>query len=163
VVGVSPTVEATVRREHAFCSAISEKFPEIRICGVRYGLADAVRSREVAMDFLREHGNLSAFFASDPFAVRGTLIALRASHDRSTKLIGVAQERDLLHWVNAGEIDALVVQDSFSMGREAVRILGDVMRGGYSGRRKIETRVALATKENLAEQGIRDLTVHRDV
>ncbi len=162
VIGVSPTVEAAVNRERAFISTIESHFPSIRIVVVRYGLSDAVRSREVVSDVLTQTPSISAFFASDTFAVRGTVIALRAHTHHGPKLVGVAQEIDLLPLIEHGLIDSLVVQDSYSMGNAAIRILGDVFHGGYNGPRVLQTQVALATKTNLNTAQIRDMTSRRD-
>lgn len=158
VLGVSPTVEAAVRRERAFTSSITSHFPGVRVAVVRYGLSDAVRTRELVSDLLGQSPRISAIFASDTFAVRGTLIALRGYAKIRPKLIGVAQETDLLPYVDRGLIDSLIVQDPYSMGRAAVRIIGDVLNGGYDGPRVIQTQVALATRENLNTAQIRELT-----
>jgi hypothetical protein len=51
----------------------------------------------------------------------------------------------------------MILQDPFSMGQHAVRILHAVLEASYSGPRTIETEVALATSENLERPGIRRL------
>lgn len=161
IVGVSPTVEAAVRRERAVTSVIGAKFPGIRIVEVRYGLSDHARSHEIVSEMLATRPHLAALFASDQFAVRGALIAIRAVGSRPFKLIGVAQERDLLDYVRQGSIDSLVVQDPYSMGRSAVEILGNALRGSYSGPARIQTRVAMATRENLTDTTIQELVFRR--
>ena len=158
VIGVSPTVEAAVLRERAFATAIRTHFPKMTLAAARYGLSDHVRSREIAAEILSGSPSVNAIFASDQFATRGALIALRNSDDRRrVKLIGVAQEVDLLSYLGNGEIDALVVQDPYAMGRSAVEILGQVLSGAYNGPRRIQTRVALATRDVLNSTQIQNL------
>lgn len=160
MIGVSPTVEPAVLRERAFTATIASRYPNIRIREAQYGLSDHVRSREISSDMLAAN-DLSAIFASDPFAVRGAFIALRAHNNRRVRLVGVAQEQDLLSYVERGLIDSLVVQDPYSMGRLAVQILGDLLRGDYRGPRRIETNVAIATSANLGTPAIRELVARR--
>ena len=161
IIGVSPTVEAAVQRERAFTTSIAARYPNIRILEAQYGLSDHVRSREICSDMLAARPNLNAIFASDPFAVRGAFIALRNRSNRQARLIGVAQEQDLLGYVEHGLIDSLVVQDPYSMGRLAVDILGDLLRGEYRGPTRIETKVAIATRANLGTPAIRELVSRR--
>ncbi len=156
ILGVSPTVEAAVARERAFAAHIAAKLPGIRIVEARYGLADHVRAREITADILRSRPGLGAIFASDQFSTRGAFIALRSLGSK-TRLIGVAQERDLLYYVEGGFIDALIVQDPYSMGRSAVDILGAELRGRYTGERRIQTRIAVATRDNLRQAAIQSL------
>jgi len=161
ILGVSPTVETAVRRERAFVTTMKSRFPNIRITDVRYGLSDHIRSREIASDILAARPGLSAFFASDSFATRGAFIALRNLTSRHTQLIGVAQEQDLLSYLGGGILDSLVVQDPYSMGVRSVEILGRALTERYTGPRRIETRVALATKESLSSAEVRDLVSRR--
>ncbi len=161
VVGVSPTVEAAVRRERAYAAVMASRFPGVRIVDIRYGLSDHVRSREITTDILADHPALDALFASDQFATRGALIALRTLKNHRVRLIGVAQEQDLLEYMRHGLIDSLVVQDPYSMGKFAVEILGSVFGGEYRGPARIQTRVAIATRECLNEPAIQQLVARR--
>ena len=157
ILGVSPKVEAAVQRERAFARVMTSRFPEIRIVEVRYGLSDHVRSREIVNDILDAHSSLNALFASDPFATRGALIAVRARKGCRMKLIGVAQETDLLNYVEQALIDSLVVQDPYAMGHSAVEILGEALGNGYKGPRRIQTRIAIASRDNVHTAAIQDL------
>jgi len=157
ILGVSPTLEASVQREQAFAAVIAAKFPGIRIVEVQYGLSDLARSRGIVADILTARPGLAAVFASDYFAVRGASAAIRDFKPRGARLIGVAQEFDLLDYIRRGFVDSLVIQDPYSMGKSAVEILGAALQGGYRGPARIQTRVALATRENLAGATIAEL------
>jgi ribose transport system substrate-binding protein len=150
ILGVTPTLEASVQREQAFAAVVAAKFPGIRIVEVQYGLSDLARSRAIVADILAGRPGLAAVFASDYFAVRGASAAIRDFKPRGVRLIGVAQEYDLLNYIRRGFVDSLVIQDPYSMGRSAVEILGAALQGRYRGPTRIQTRVALATRENLA-------------
>jgi ribose transport system substrate-binding protein len=158
ILGVTPTLEAEVQRERAFAGVIAAKFPGIRIVDVQYGLSDLARSREIVADILATRPALGAVFASDEFTVRGASAAIRHVRPRVVRLIGVAQEMELLDYIRRGFVDSLVIQDPYSMGKSAVEILGVALREPYRGPRRIQTRVALATRENLMSATIRELS-----
>lgn len=161
LLGVSPTIEPAVKRERAFSRAISRDFPRIRIADVRYGLSDYIRSRELVLDLLSRRPAIKALFASDSFGARGALAALRQPKSRRVRLVAVGQEGDMIEPLAQGLIDSLVVQDPYSMGQHAVRILHDVLEGSYTGPRIVETEVALATAVNLDDPNIRRLLADR--
>lgn len=163
VLGVSPTVEAAVKRERAFAGVIRASFPGIRIVDVRYGLSDHIRSREIVRDLIAARPTVEALFASDSFGARGAFAALRNFENRKVRLVAVAQEVDIVGYLRAGLIDSLVVQDSYSMGRRSVEILHAVLEGVYPGPKVIETSVALATAENLQSAAIQTLVAKRRV
>lgn len=161
VIGVSPTIQSTVMRERAFASAIHKNFPGINLV-VRYGLSDTVRSREIANEMLKADPQVGVIFASDQFATRGALIALRnLGEAHNVKLIGVAQERDLVSYLDRSEIDALVVQDPYSMGYRGVEIIGKALSGWYDGPKRIQTGTEIATREVLQSGRIQQLIRHR--
>jgi len=157
VIGVSPTVEGAVARERSFAQTLAGRFPALKIVEVRYGLSDTARAREMANEVLGTRPEVRGIFASDQGATRGALVAKRGHAGRPLALVGIAQENDLLDFMRQGELDALVVQDTFAMGQRAVEILGQAFQGEYRGPKRIVTTMALATRENLETDEIRAL------
>lgn len=157
IVGVSPTVESSVLRNQAFILKVTKAWPKIKIVDVQYGLSNPRRSQSLTTDLLAAHPHLRALFTSDAFATRGVFAALREAHNAQTvRLVGVAQEIDLLDQVRDGNLDALIVQDPFQMGYSAVQALEDP--NGRS--RTMQTQVVLATRENLDSASVRRLWSH---
>lgn len=159
IIGVSPTIEDAVMREQAFARTIAARFPQISLVDVQYGLSNSGRSRALTLDLLRDHPALSGIFASDEFATRGAVSALRQSDAQKTViLIGVAQEHDMLDEVRQGFIDSLVIQDPYRMGYLAVKDL--ISRPNGHSSPMIETGIALATRQNIDSPEIQQLVSH---
>lgn len=162
VVGVSPTVEAAVQRERGFAAALNARHPGVKIVDVRYGLSDHIRSRVIVRDMLNSRFAPDAIFASDSFGTRGAFGALHQAGSK-VRLVGVAQERDMVQQVRLGLIDALVVRDPYTMGSRAIEILADALRHRPIAQRRIETPVSVATRDNLSQPEIRSMVEWRNV
>ncbi len=163
VLGVSPTLEASMQRERSFAQTIAGKFPEIRITDLRYGLSDHIRSREMVQDIVASTPTIKAIFASDSFGGRGAFAALHSLKVRTVHLVAVAQEQDMLTYLAKNSIDALVVQFPYMMGLHAVEVLHDVIQNKHVGAKTVQTPIALATAGNLQEPFIRKLIEKRSV
>jgi ribose transport system substrate-binding protein len=72
-------------------------------------------------------------------------------------LIGFDATPDLLKEVREGAIDALVLQDPYRMGYDGVRTIIDA-RAGRTPARRIDTGVALLTRESIDRPEMQRLT-----
>jgi ribose transport system substrate-binding protein len=159
ILGVSPTIETTTRRERAFAQTISEHFPRIRLLDIRYGLGEHLRSFEIVRDICAAYPDVQLIFASDTMGTRGAYAALR--NRRPPLLVGVAQDSDLRDFVTEGLIDSLVVQSAYAMGRISVEMLVDQIEGRRARYPRVETPIALATRANARSVEILDLVDRR--
>ncbi len=159
ILGVSPTIETTTKRERAFARVIADNFPRIRILDIRYGLGEHLRSAEVVRDICVAYPTVQLLFASDSMGTRGAYAALR--NLPSVRIVGVAQDADLRQFVTAGLIDSLIVQAPYAMGRLAVEMLGNRIAGRSIGDAHVETEIALATRENVQSPEILRLVDRR--
>lgn len=160
IVGISPTVEISAQRAQAFIAKLTSTWPHIKIVDMQYGLSDPRRSESLTLDILAKHPALKAIFAIDAFATRGVYSGLKESNaEHRVRLVGVAQELDLLNQLRDGNIDALIVQDPYKMGYLAAKALENPTAHPHN----VNTRVALATHNNLDSSAIRSLWSHYGV
>lgn len=149
ILGVSPTMQGSTTTEQAFEREIENKFPAMTIEGVAYGLSDWERSMEATADLLGRYPRLNAIFATDGFATSGAASYLQQRHGASrVLLVGVGQEGDIMNAVRTGGVDALIMQDSKTMGYQAIRAIVDKTRHNAVPDR-IEVPVLLVDKSNL--------------
>ena len=129
VIGISPTLEATSEREHAFEQELRRR-SAIHVATTKYGLSDWARSRQATLDALHDAppGHpVRAIFASDEFATIGAMSALRGMHPRPV-LVGVGQEQDTMHALRNGEIDALLISSPFRLGEDAIETMNAALQ-----------------------------------
>lgn len=128
VIGVSPTLEVTSEREHAFEQELEQR-SKIHVVATKYGLSDWARSRQATLDALEEAppGHpVTAVFTSDEFSTLGALGGLRSLKNRPV-FVGVGQEPDTINALRHGEIDGLVVSSPQQLGTAAIETMHAVL------------------------------------
>ena len=147
IVAVEVGGASTMAREKGFEETIREKAPGIRILDKRYGNADVAQSLAVAENMMTAYPDLDALFASNESSAVGAAQAIKSRRSR-VKLVGFDSSPSLLADLKSGVIDALVVQDPFQMGYEAVMAAVEKLNGGTP--RKIQDiEPAVLTRQNL--------------
>lgn len=152
IVAVQVGVASTMAREAGFEETIKRDFPGITIVDKRYGNADFAQSLSVSENILTAHPKLSALFASNESSSVGASQALKGRKS-SVKLVGFDSSPTLILDVQSGVVDALVVQDPFKMGYEAVKSAFLKISGGTPERIQNLPPVVV-TKDNLSDPEI---------
>lgn len=153
---------STMDRERGFEETLSAEFPGIRKVAEQYSGSDVAKALAAAENMLTAHPDLDALFASAEPATVGAGRALRGRDlTGRVKFVGfdfsVPIEQDL----RAGVIDALIVQDPFNIGYQAVKaVLADI--AGETPQKQIDTPATVVTKENIDSPDIERL-VHPDL
>jgi len=152
IVACQPGAASTIAREQGFEDVIREKFSGIQIADKRFGMADFAKSLAVAENMLTAHPDADAMFASNETSSVGAAQALKGRQSR-TRLVGFDWSPTLLEDLRTGVIDALVVQDPFKMGYEAVMAAIEKLNGRTPV--KIQNLSArLVTRDNLNDPDV---------
>ncbi len=152
MVACQPGAASTLAREQGFEDVLREKFPGLRIADKRFGMADFAKSLAVAENMLTAHPDAEGMFASNETGSVGAAQAVKGRQSR-IKLVGFDWSPTLLEDLKSSVIDALVVQDPFRMGYEAVKAAVEKLNGGTPARiRSLPPR--LVTRENLNDPDV---------
>jgi ribose transport system substrate-binding protein len=152
-----PGGASTSLRESGFEQTIDKEFPNIRIGARQYGMGDRAKSRAVAENILTARPGLAGIFASSEAASIGTVQAIR-SRNLSGKVKLVAFDFSELHVdaLNDGTIDAMLVQDPFRIGYEAVKSLADKL-SGRTPQRRLDLPARMIVKSDLDKPDVKAL------
>jgi ribose transport system substrate-binding protein len=158
IIGVKKGSVSTDEREDGFRDTLQKEFPGITLVPIIfYGEANAAKSLHVAEDMLTAHPDLVGIFASNESSTVGAVNAIRQRNlAGKVTLVGFDATADLIRHVREGSIDSLVVQNPFKMGYEGVKTIVEKIDGKQPERR-IDTGVALLTKENVDTPDIQKL------
>jgi ribose transport system substrate-binding protein len=153
----APGSYSTMDRENGFKEVIAKTYPGIHIVAEQYSGGDRAKAMGVSEDILTVHGDLSGMFgSSEPCAV-GAAQALKARGlAGKVKLIGFDASEGLIKDLKDGVFDALVVQDPFKMGHEAVRTLADKL-AGKSPEKRLDLNAVVVTRADLEKPDIHAL------
>ena len=140
---------STTARENGFIETIGSDFSGIEIVDSPHGMDTVETALAAAEDVLTRNQELQGMFACNESTARGALRALESQgRAGSLTMIGFDSSEPLLQGLRAGNIDSLVVQNPFRMGREGVRAIVATLNGEEVADR-IDTGVELVTAENI--------------
>ena len=162
VVKMVPGSASTTQREKGFEETLSREFPEIQILAEQYCMSDRARALAVSENMLTAHPDLNGMFAS---AEPGTIGAAKALRDRGlaekVRMVGFDFSETIEKDLKDGVLDALVVQDPFNIGYEAVKTIVAKLNGETPAKR-IDSPATIVTADNLSDPEI-DALVHPDL
>jgi len=148
---------STTARENGFMETLKKEFPGIEVVDDRYGMDTVETALSAAEDVLTRHKELDGIFACNESTSRGALRALESQgRAGAVKMIGFDAADALLKGLQAGRIDALVIQNPQAMGYRGVSSVVAAIRG-ESVKPRIDTGVELVTKDRLNSPEIRAL------
>jgi ribose transport system substrate-binding protein len=126
----APGSTSTMDRERGFEETLTKEFPKLVIAARQYGLSDRGKARAAAENMMTAHSDLKGMFcSSEPSAVGGALAVKARNLSGKLKLVTFDSSADLVEDLKGGAISAMVVQDPFRMGFEAVKSVLDKIEG----------------------------------
>lgn len=147
VLGVDPDVSGILERTNAFETSVASLYPGVHIVEERAAGFNIAEAQDIAEGVLERNPHLDVFLALNSATTRGAYLALkRRGLLKQVKL--VACEQDLVPPLLTGEIDSILVENTYEMGRLAVNAIARQMRGEPV---PALTRISpmLVTRENL--------------
>lgn len=148
---------STMERERGFEDAMAKEFPKIQIVQKQYGMSDRSKAMAAAENILTAHPNLDGIFGSTEPSSIGTALALK-SRGLSGKIKFVAFDaaEGMIEDLKGGTIDALVAQDPYRIGYQAVQTLVDKLNGKTPPKR-IDLSARVITKADLDKPEVQKL------
>ncbi|MDA0203972.1 MAG: substrate-binding domain-containing protein [Acidobacteria bacterium] len=153
---------STMQREKGFEDTLATEFPQIEKVAEQYCSSDVAKALAAAENILTAHPDLDALFASAEPATVGVGRALRGRNlTGKVKFVGFDFSEAIEEDLRAGVIDALIVQDPFNIGYQAVKaVLAKI--AGETPAKRIDTPATVVTGENVDTPEI-DRLVHPDL
>lgn len=126
----APGSASTMDREQGFEETVAKEFPGMRIVARQYGMSDRAKSRSAAENMLTAQADLAGIFGSAEPASIGAALAIKARNlSGKVKLVAFDSSESMVEDLKGGTIQAMVVQDPFRMGHDAVQTLVDKLAG----------------------------------
>lgn len=148
---------STMERERGFEECMAKEFPGIHIVQKQYGMSDRSKAMAAAENILTAHPDLDGIFASTEPSSVGTALALNSRKlAGKIKFVAFDASEGMVEDLKRGTIDALVAQDPFRIGYEAVQTLVDKLHGKTPPKR-IDLSARVITKPDLEKPEIKAL------
>jgi ribose transport system substrate-binding protein len=140
----APGIMSRVRGAEQF---LADRFPDIHVVSRIAGTYDTSRAEELTSDAVDAHPGLNAILSFTAAATRGVHAALRSRSLQAIRLVGCEQDSDLIGYVGTGEIAAVLAENTYRMGYEAVGLIADSLAGKPLPARSVVAPL-LITKQN---------------
>ena len=145
----APGSGSTMDRERGFEEVIKAEFPGIRIVAQQFGQSDRSKAMAATENILTAHPDLDGLFASsEPSSVGASLAIKSRSLAGKVQLVAFDSSDGMVEDLKAGVIAAMVVQDPFRMGHDAVKTIVDKLNGQLPPKR-IDLSARVITKADL--------------
>jgi len=158
-VGLMPFVPGAATsemRESGFKEGI-QAYSRIQLVATLYSMSDVATGMNVMQDMMTSHPNLKGVFAANEAGAIGAAQALKAANKAGTvKLVAFDASAEQIASLQAGVIQALVVQNPYNMGYLGVKAAIDAING-KAVEKRIDTGVTVVTMENFNEPEIQKL------
>lgn len=130
LVGLSRRMPGIALRVHGAERFLASRFPDIRVVSRGTGANNTSYAEEFTYSALDSHPELKAVLSFTAGSTRGVHAALKGrSQQKVISLVGCEQDFDLMDYVSAGEIAAVLAEDTYRMGYEAVGLISDSLAG----------------------------------
>ena len=131
LLGENLDVLSAAARGRYFVDALRARHPGVQLVAQPRGSFRLGEAEQETEDLIRRYPGLGAIVSIGITETRGAQIALSGfAPRRKVLLVGFDQDLDLMFAVRKGWIQAVIAQDTFAMGREAMQMLETSRRGG---------------------------------
>jgi len=153
----TPGSGSTMDRERGFTEALQSEFPGIKVVASQYGQSDRSKAMAAAENILTAHPGLNGIFASSEPSSVGAALAIKSRNlAGKVRLLAFDSSDGMIEDLKAGVIDAMVVQDPFRMGHDAVKTLVDKLNG-LTPPKRIDLSARVVTRADLEKAEVQRL------
>jgi ribose transport system substrate-binding protein len=153
----APGSASTMDREKGFMEVIGTEFPNIQVVATQYGMSDRAKAMAASENILTAHPDLDGVFASsEPSSVGAALAIKGRGLSGKVKLVAFDSSDGMVEDLKGGTINAMVVQDPYKLGFEAVRTVVDKIRG-KTPPKQLNLAARVIRKEDLDKPEIKQL------
>ena len=156
LIGLARFAPGITRRVRAAERLLANRFPEIRVVNREFGAYNISRVEALTNGALDANPRLSAVLSFTAASTRGVYSVLKSrSLQRAVTLVGCEQDSDLIGYVGSGEVAAVVAEDTYRMGYEAVGLISDAWAGKPLLARSVVSPLLITTQNlNSAEASV---------
>ncbi|MEJ7608102.1 MAG: substrate-binding domain-containing protein [Bryobacteraceae bacterium] len=152
VIGFMPGSASTMEREDGFMEEL-KRYPRMRLVQMAFGMADRAKALAATENILTAHPDLAGLFADNESSSAGAVMALKGRKNTNVRTVIFDSNEQLVSDLQNKVIDAMIIQDPFRMGYEAVKAIGRKLRGEVPEAR-IDSGAYLVTRFDLQKPDV---------
>jgi ribose transport system substrate-binding protein len=154
ILGISKQLTSTADRARSLETTLAGEFPDIQVVFRSLALPTVSQEQQEAEKLLVEGAHVDAIVALTEASTRGAFYALTEFNKTlTTPLVGFDQ--NILAPIRVGEIDSVIIQNTYQMGRAAMKLMAEEIRGGAKEKYVI-VQPQLVTRENIDSDAVKE-------
>jgi ribose transport system substrate-binding protein len=149
VLGVNPNLLGSIQTANALESSLRERLPGVSVIEKRSTSFSIDEAEQTAEETFRSSPELQVVITLNVTQTRAAFVAAqRTNFLGRIKLIACDQDLDLVFRLRAGDIDAIIAQDSTTMGKDAIEMIEQHLKG-VRNRPTVVVQPVMITQENV--------------
>jgi len=154
ILGISNQLTSTAERARSLETTLAGEYPGIHVVFRSLALPTVSQEQQVAEKLLVQGGHVDAIVALTEASTRGTFYALTEfGRTSTTPLVGFDQ--NILAPVRTGEIDSVIIQNTYQMGRAAMKLMSEEISGGAK-QQYLVVQPQLVTRETIDSDAVKE-------
>lgn len=129
IVGISEQLTSTAERARSLEITLAAEFPRIRVVFRSLARPTVSQEQQVAEKLLVEGEHVDAIVALTEASTRGSFYAL-TEFNKTLTIPLVGFDQNVLAPIRTGEIDSVIIQNTYQMGRAAMKLMAEEIHGG---------------------------------
>jgi ribose transport system substrate-binding protein len=130
LLGNNTAIQSAAARAAAFSHTLATDFPGIRLIAQFQGSFRMGEAEQQTEEVLRNNPDIVALVTIGITQTRGSMLALhRLRPQGGIALLAFDQDLDLMYSLRHGDLNALIAQNTFEMGRRAMQMIERTHRG----------------------------------
>ncbi len=153
VVNVTPGISTTDARGEGFIEGLEANWPDIEFLGQEYSDNEPAKAAEIVSATLAAEPELSGIFGANLFSAEGAATGIRQEGRDDVSIVGFDAGPAQIEQLREGLVQALIVQQPLSIGRQGIEQAVAALRGEAT-EAQIGTGFVTATLDNLDDPEI---------
>lgn len=154
VMGISNQLTSTAERARSLETTLAAEFPAIHVVFRSLELPTVSQEQQAAEKLLAREAGVDAIVALSEGSTRGAYYAL-TEFDKTARVHLVGFDQNLMAPVRTGGIDAVIMQNTYRMGRAAMTLMEEELHGG-ARQDHVVLEPLLVTRANLDSAAVKE-------
>jgi len=154
ILGISKQLTSTAERARSLETTLADEFPGIHVAFRSLALPTVSQEQQVAERLLAEGEHVDAIIALTEASTRGAFYAqTEFNRTLTTPLVGFDQ--NILAPIRTGQIDSVIIQNTYQMGRAAMNLMADEIKVG-ANKQYVIVQPVLVTRETIDSDNVKE-------
>jgi ribose transport system substrate-binding protein len=154
ILGIGKQLTSTADRARYLETTLADESPRIHVVFRSLALPTVSQEQQGAEKLLLDGPHVDAIIALTEASTRGAFYALTEFKQTLRKPM-VGFDQNILVPIRTGEIDSVVIQNTYQMGREATKLMAEEIHGGAT-RQFVIVQPELVTRENIDSDAVKE-------